>query len=72
VGLNTAHTQGCVLQLHEKKRKAYKVAQQCIDAGVGQAPVVNEEMKISVVNENKFLLTKAKTTLAFHYCSPSL
>jgi hypothetical protein len=45
VGLNTAHTQGCVLQLHEKKGKAYKVAQQCIDAGLGQAPVVNEDIR---------------------------
>jgi len=58
--------------LHEKKGKTYKVAQQCIDAGVGQAPAINEEMNISVVNENKFLLKKEKKTFAFRYCSPAI
>jgi glyoxylase I family protein len=68
-GLNTAHTHGCVLQVRARKGATYTVAQRCIDAGTGQAPFVDEEMEVSVVNEGKFLFKKGKTTTPFHYCS---
>ncbi len=70
-GLNTAHTHGCVLQVRAKKGINYVLAQRCIDAGTGKAPFVDEEMNVSVLSEEKFLLKKGKTSTRFHYCSSS-
>ncbi len=69
-GLNTAYTHGCVFQVRAKKGTTYTVVQRCIDAGTGQAPFVDEEMDVSVVNEDKLLFQKGKNTTRSTYCSP--
>lgn len=71
VGLSGAHSHDCHMMVQTHKGSAYSYVQTCIEAGVGDAPVVSQTAIINIHDDSHFALEKGTDSTAFNYCAPS-
>jgi hypothetical protein len=70
-GLNGAHTHDCRMVVESLQGKLLVYSQQCVDAGIGDGPIISEKGLMTIESDNRFLLHRNAGTTAFTYCDPS-
>jgi hypothetical protein len=70
-GLGGAHTHDCRMIIESHQGKLFGYLQQCVDAGIGDGPVITEKGLMTIESDKRFLLHRNAGKTAFTYCDPS-
>lgn len=70
-GLNRAHTHDCRMIIESHQGKLFAYSQQCVDAGIGDGPIITEKGLMTIESDKRFLLHRNAGKTAFTYCDPS-
>lgn len=68
VGLNSAHTHACKLNIQSAQGRNYVVTQRCIDAGVGAGPDVSDTFTLTMINHHRFTFRQGQGAVTYRYC----